>query len=371
MNKSGTDRRRRFLAARGWFAASLLVVTGVMVKVADAGTLSQSLVGSETATVFMPISPVRILDTRPAPNGPIGVAAAGKLGPGAMLDLPVAGPGLAVPSSGTAAMLNITLDSDATLKSFITVWPTGEQRPLASANNAEPGLIASNSMLAKLGNGSISIYNDQGSVNVVIDVVGYLMPAAGNAGRSLLVGDGAPQSATGTDGDYYLDATNHVLFGPKSNGAWPAGSSLDGAPGAGGILGGLSRYNTAGINLPIATTTGTPIPFALAGPVFGTFASPTPPATTTTSIAGSTGIFEVNYRLDATATGAGTIQVYVNNIAQGPGTNIAAAIATEAFDTVLISANQGDAIELRFTGTIGLFTTTNTSSLVITQVASA
>jgi hypothetical protein len=35
-----------------------------------------------------------------------------------------------------------------------------------------------------------------------------------------------------------------------------------------------------------------------------------------------------------------------------------------------MSANQGDAIELRFTGTIGLLTTINTSSLVVTQVAS-
>jgi hypothetical protein len=225
-------------------------------------------------------------------------------------------------------------------------------------------------MLTKLGNGSISIFNQQGSVNVVIDVVGYLMPATGSADRSLLVGDGAPLTGTGTDGDYYLDATNHVLFGPKVNGVWPAGSSLDGAPGVGGILGGMSRYNVAGINLPIPTTTGTAIPFATAGPVFGTFAPPTPPATTTTSIAGSAGLFEATYRLDATATGAGTIQVYVNNIAQGPGTNIAAAVATQAFDTVLISANQGDAIELRFTGTIGLLTTTNTSSLVVTQVAS-
>jgi hypothetical protein len=51
MNTSHTDRRRRPLAARGWFAASLLVVTGVMVKVADAGSISQSLVGSETCRV--------------------------------------------------------------------------------------------------------------------------------------------------------------------------------------------------------------------------------------------------------------------------------------------------------------------------------
>ena len=372
MDNSHTRQRRTRPALRGWCAAGLLVATGAMVKVADAGSISPS--SPEIETAFIPISPVRILDTRPAPDGPIGVTAAAKLGPGATLDVAVAGPGLAVPASSTAAMLNITIDHDATHPSYLTVWPTGEPRPLASANNALPNLVASNSMLAKLGNGSISVFNQQGSVNVVIDVVGYLVPTADDEGHVLLVGDGPPLPETGDDGDYYLDATNHELFGPKVNGVWPVGSSLDGAQGPaglGGILGGMTRFNTAAVNLPIATTTGTAIPFAVAGPVFGTFASPTPPSTTTTTTTGSTGIFEVTYRLDATATGVGTIQVYVNNIAKGPGTNIAAAIATQAFDTVLISANQGDAIQLRFTGTIGLLTTTNTSSLVITQVASS
>jgi hypothetical protein len=371
MNGSHTGHRRTRSALRGWCALGLVAVTGAMVTIADAGSISQSLIASDVATAFVPISPVRILDTRPAPEGPIGVATAGKLGAGATLDVAVAGPGLAVPASATAAMLNITIDQDATLQSFITVWPTGEQRPLTSANNALPNLVASNSMLAKLGNGSISIYNQQGSVNVVVDVVGYLVPAGG--GHVLLVGSGAPQPSNGNDGDYYLDASSHELFGPKNNGAWPVGSNLNGArgpAGVGGILGGMTRFNTAALNLPIATVSGTPIPFAVSGPVFGTFAPPTTPASTTTTTAGSTGMFEVTYRLDATASGVGTIQVYVNNVAQGPGTNIAAAIATQAFDSVLVAANQGDAVQLRFTGSIGTLTTTNTSSLVITQLAS-
>jgi hypothetical protein len=362
MEHEMNDRPRgNRVVLRRWFAASLLVATGAMVKVADAGSVSQALV-AEAPAVFVATSPVRILDTRPAPNGPIGVATSAKLGPNSSLDVNVAGAGGALPANATAALLNITLDQDATAQSFLTVWPTGEERPLTSANNAQPGLIAANSMLAKLGtNGSVSIYNQQGSVNVVIDVVGYLVPASSGAG--LLVGSGAPSAATGTDGNYYLDGSNHILYGPKANGAWPVpGSSLNGLPG------GLGRFNTAALAIPNPTTTGTPIPFATLGPVFGSFMAPTVASTPTTITTGLTGIFEVRYRLDISAAGAGMIQVYVNNTPQGSGTNIGAAVATQANDTVLVPANAGDVIQLRFTGAVGAITTTNTSSLVVTQL---
>ena len=105
-------------------------------------------------------------------------------------------------------------------------------------------------MIAALGaNGSISIYNQQGSVNVVIDVVGYLVAADGGTGSGLLVGTGPPGSDIGSDGDYYLDSSTHILYGPKAGGVWPApGSDLDGLPG------GVSRWNTANLNVPILST---------------------------------------------------------------------------------------------------------------------
>jgi hypothetical protein len=59
------------------------------------------------------------------------------------------------------------------------------------------------------------------------------------AGTSLLRhGDGAPDNALGDDGDYYLDdVAPKTLYGPKAAGAWPAGVSLQGAPGAAGPTG--------------------------------------------------------------------------------------------------------------------------------------
>jgi hypothetical protein len=323
-------------------------------------------------TVFMPISPIRVLDTRPAPYGPIGVPTAAKIGPGAQLDLTLAGSGAAVPADATAAMINVTIDQDSTMGSYLTIWPKGETRPNTSANNALPGLIASNSMVAKLGDGGISIYNQQGSINLVIDVVGYLLPMsdAGIAGN-FIVGAGAPQATTGSDGDYYLDATNHDLYGPKTGDTWPGPDSLigpRGLAGQGGILGGVSRYSEAALSLPNITTTGVAIPFTTSGLVFGSFDVPTTPATATTITVGATGVYEVTYRLDVATTGAGTIQVYDNDTPEGPGTSLATILTTEASDTVLLHATAGDEIQLRFTGALGLLTSTNSSSLIVTQI---
>ena len=65
------------------------------------------------------------------------------------------------------------------MKSFLSVWPTGEPIPSnsASINNAEPGIITQNTALLKLGTGGkITIYNLRGEINVIIDVTGYFVP---------------------------------------------------------------------------------------------------------------------------------------------------------------------------------------------------
>jgi len=47
-------------------------------------------------------------------------------------------------------------------------------------------------------------------------------------------GAGAPAAGVGVNGDFYLDTTAWVLYGPKAGGAWPgSGTSLVGPPGPG------------------------------------------------------------------------------------------------------------------------------------------
>jgi hypothetical protein len=100
------------------------------------------------------------------------------LGPGGALNVQVTGAG-GVPSTGvTAVALNVTA-TDPTQPSYLTVWPTGASRPTASNLNFGPGETVPN--LTELGvgdNGQVSIYNPAGSVDVVIDVEGYVGPAS-------------------------------------------------------------------------------------------------------------------------------------------------------------------------------------------------
>ncbi|CAG9184540.1 hypothetical protein LMG23992_05261 [Cupriavidus laharis] len=66
---------------------------------------------------------------------------------------------------------------------------------------------------------------------------------------ALLSGTSDPGPDIGKDGDFYLNTTTGMLFGPKANGAWPAGVSVAGpagATGAKGDTGATGNTGTAG-----------------------------------------------------------------------------------------------------------------------------
>ncbi len=136
----------------GWFAN------------ADAG------VGNEGRYSALP--PARILDTRNGTGGGV------RLAPGASIDLQVSGRG-GVPAAGAgAAVLNVAV-TNTTATSFLTVFPTGQVRPLASNLNFVGGDTVANRVMAKLGTGGkVTIYNDAGSTDVIVDVGGWYSDAA-------------------------------------------------------------------------------------------------------------------------------------------------------------------------------------------------
>ena len=116
-----------------------------------------------------PIVPVRALDTRP------DTTVGGRITPfaqGETAEVSVTGL-TGVPANGvTAVALNVTGVSP-TSATFLTVWPAGVARPLASNLNLVPGSVQANMVIAKVTNGKIAIYNHAGSTHVVVDVVGY------------------------------------------------------------------------------------------------------------------------------------------------------------------------------------------------------
>jgi hypothetical protein len=124
------------------------------------------------AAAFVPITPCRLMDTRPA----FQVGSRGTpLGPGETYS--VAGTGTVgqctIPAGATGLQLNVTA-VNASLLTYLTLWPAGQTRPTASSLNPAPGQPPTpNAVTASLGGGQFSIYNLQGTVDVIADVVGY------------------------------------------------------------------------------------------------------------------------------------------------------------------------------------------------------
>jgi hypothetical protein len=167
-------------------AATLVIVAAATtggIALAGGFVSQQTPTPTQTnAEELIGIEPVRVLDTRGPNNGPIGVPAAKPIGGAETVNVQVAGftdksGNLLIPANATSVAANITIDEDATLKSFVTVWPTGSPQPFTSANNAEPGLVMANSAILRLGTGGmLSVFNQRGDVNVIIDITGYFLP---------------------------------------------------------------------------------------------------------------------------------------------------------------------------------------------------
>ena len=112
------------------------------------------------------LPPSRIFDSRQRPDAPA-------IGPGETRSIQVAGQG-GVPASGaTAVVLNVTV-TNPTAASYLTVFPGDAALPVASDLNWTAGETVPNLVVVKLGaDGTVNVYNPAGSVDVIVDVVGY------------------------------------------------------------------------------------------------------------------------------------------------------------------------------------------------------
>jgi hypothetical protein len=124
--------------------------------------------GSAGGARYNALSPARILDTRFGTGG-FNTAVAG----GSTISPTVIGVG-GVPAAGVSAVvLNVTT-TQPTAISFVTVFPSGTARPLASNLNVVPNQTVPNLVIAKVGaDGKVSVYNNAGATHLVFDVVGW------------------------------------------------------------------------------------------------------------------------------------------------------------------------------------------------------
>jgi glucose/arabinose dehydrogenase len=125
--------------------------------------------------------PTRLLDTRTGTGGKATPFAGGD-----QFDLTVGGQ-QDVPAGATAAALTVTYVDDSD-PGFITVWPTGRPRPLASTTNPMGGGdIRSNLALVPLGSGGkVSIFS-LSHTDVVVDLVGWFTTASATQGLFTVV----------------------------------------------------------------------------------------------------------------------------------------------------------------------------------------
>jgi hypothetical protein len=121
---------------------------------------------------LLALDPARLLDTRDGTGDRLGA-----IGGGESIDVQVTGRN-GVPADAQAVVLNVTA-TDPTAVSYLTVWPTGDGRPLASSVNMNPGQTVPNLIIARVGaGGRVSVFSNAGSTHVVIDVLGAFTPGA-------------------------------------------------------------------------------------------------------------------------------------------------------------------------------------------------
>jgi hypothetical protein len=131
-----------------------------------AGWFTNATAANSSSGLFVPVLPSRLLDTRSAGSIPllanrtVGVSVAARAG---------------IPANATAATLNITA-TETRAAGFVTVWPSGKTRPLASnLNIARPGQTIPNHVTTPLGARAASIFTQNGG-HFVADVSGYYTP---------------------------------------------------------------------------------------------------------------------------------------------------------------------------------------------------
>jgi hypothetical protein len=162
-------------------AGGLLVAATAPASAAPSAGAAPS--ASVPGSTYTPMVPVRICDTRAAGPGVVAnqcdVNGPNPVGPGAVRTIVATGIA-GVPAAADAVVLHVTV-TNTSATSFLTVWPAGTGQPTASNLNWTPGLTVPNLVQTTVGaNGNVSIFNNQGTTDVVVDLDGYFQVGGGS-----------------------------------------------------------------------------------------------------------------------------------------------------------------------------------------------
>jgi len=154
---------------------------------------------------YTPVAPARVLDTR---DGTGRGGAAGQIGPGGAIELGVAGVGGIPASNISAVALNVTAVGLRGSDSYVTVYPAGAARPVASNLNVTSGPAVPNMVIVRVADGRVTLYNHNGAVDLVADILGWYGPGAATGfvstapvrGLDTRTGIGGPLGRVGPNG---------------------------------------------------------------------------------------------------------------------------------------------------------------------------
>jgi hypothetical protein len=152
--------------------ACVLLVAGVVVVLAGAAPAA----AAPASGTYHATTPTRILDTR---------TRAGRLPVASGCEVVLQAAGLSsVPAGASAVVLNVTVTAP-TAAGYVTVYPDGSTRPLASNLNFVPQQTVPNLVVVRVpANGRVRLYNGApGTVQLIADVSGYYTGADAPSGQ--------------------------------------------------------------------------------------------------------------------------------------------------------------------------------------------
>ena len=122
---------------------------------------------------------------------------------------------------------------------LIYQYPSPPSSLIPPATADQPGAVRTNTSA-----GDPVVYRKE-----EVDALLAAIPA-GEDGRTVLNGSGAPSAGTGVIDDFYIQTTGWLIFGPKTSGGWGVGTSIIGAAGSAGAAGTDGRTILHGSGAP-------------------------------------------------------------------------------------------------------------------------
>ena len=164
----------------GKFALGLSL--GVALTVAATQAWSVTAAPGDTDSTYVPVAPCRLLDTRPGlpPLGgtktPIGPGTANAITQQVTGNV---GNCVGIPTDAVAISANVTVVGP-TAQSNLRLYPANEAVPTASNLNWIAGQAPTpNLVTVKLSpDGKIKVFNQNGTVDVIVDIAGYYTPSS-------------------------------------------------------------------------------------------------------------------------------------------------------------------------------------------------